>query len=236
MRVVIIGTNAPALMTARALLHRAHEVIIIERDEAAIDALGDELDCAFVHGDGSKPAIQREVDPEHADFLFCLTRNDQTNIIASLVGRSLGFARVVTMIQDEEFEHICLELGLEDAIIPSRTISRFLADMVEGQDALELSTMIKGDARMHSFVAHQQDEGRVDALRLPHGARVICLYRDGEFMLTDTETAIRHRDEVVVLTHRKHLGMLRETWGETRGNGLREALVAHDAPEPNTTG
>jgi len=39
-----------------------------------------------------------------------------------------------------------------------------------------------------------------------------------------------------VLTHRKHLGMLRETWGETRGNGLREALVAHDAPEPNTTG
>ena len=232
MRVVIIGTSTLAVMTARALLHRNHEVIIIERDKAAIDTLSDELDCAFVHGDGSKPAIQREVDPEHTDFLFSLTGNDQANIIASLVGRSLGFARVVTEIQDEEFEHICLELGLEDAIIPSRTISRFLADMVEGQDALELSTMIKGDARVHSFVAHDQDEARVDALQLPHGARVICLYRDGEFVPTDPDTTIRSGDEVVVLTHRKHLGTLRETWGEGRGNGLREVLVAHQEDTP----
>ena len=61
-------------------------------------------------------------------MLFALTDNDQANILASLVGRSLGFKRVVTKIQDAELEHICKELGLEDIIVPSRTIGRFLAE------------------------------------------------------------------------------------------------------------
>ena len=65
-------------------------------------------------------------------MLFCLTGSDQANIISSLVGRSLGFGRVVTKINDPEFEHICIELGLEDMIIPARTVGRHLAEMFEG--------------------------------------------------------------------------------------------------------
>jgi trk system potassium uptake protein TrkA len=45
------------------------------------------------------PNILREVNPEQTDFLFCLTDSDQANVIASLVGRSLGFKRVVTSIR-----------------------------------------------------------------------------------------------------------------------------------------
>ncbi len=45
----------------------------------------------------------QETDPAHTDFLFCLTGNDQTNIIASLIGRSQGFKRVITGIEDPEF-------------------------------------------------------------------------------------------------------------------------------------
>jgi trk system potassium uptake protein TrkA len=35
---------------------------------------------------------------------------------------------VVTKIDDHEFEHICKELGLEDVIVPTRTVGRFLAE------------------------------------------------------------------------------------------------------------
>jgi trk system potassium uptake protein TrkA len=103
-------------------------VVIIEQDKERIDALTEEIDCGFLHGDGSKPAILREADPEGTQVLFALTGNDQANILASLVGRSLGFKRVVTKIEDPELEHICKELGLEDVIVPSRTIGRFLAE------------------------------------------------------------------------------------------------------------
>ena len=37
------------------------------------------------------------------------------------------------------------ELGLEDTIIPARTISRQLEDMVEGLDSVERSTVLEGE-------------------------------------------------------------------------------------------
>jgi trk system potassium uptake protein TrkA len=212
MRAVFIGANSIAVMTARLLLKRGHEVVIVERDKDRISALSEELDCGYVHGDGSKPAILRETDPDKTDVLFCLTGQDQANIIASLVGRSLGFARVVTKIEDPEFEHICIELGLKDTIIPSRTIGRHLADLFEGQDPLELSTMIRDEARAFSFVLHEDDAAAVKELGLPEATRVVCVYREGKFIMPDDDTALKADDEVVVITHRRNLPALEQRW------------------------
>jgi len=93
------------------------------------------------------PNILREVNPAQTDILYCLTDSDRANFIASLVGRSLGFKRVVTAVGDAQFEGICHELGLKDTIIPSRTISRYLEGMVGGTENVELSTVLQDEAR-----------------------------------------------------------------------------------------
>lgn len=212
MKAVIIGGNPMGLMTAGILLKRGHEVVIVEKNKARIEELAEEIGCGFVHGDGSKPVILKETDPAHTDFLFCLTDNDQTNIIASLVGRSLGFKRVITRIEDPEFEHICVELGLEDTIIPTLTIGRYLADMLEGQDLLELSAMIRDEARVFSFIIKEQDAGPLGALELPEGSHVICFYRDGTFNLAEDDIVLQQGDEVIVLTYSRNLRQLQEHW------------------------
>lgn len=213
MRAVFVGASSLAVMTARFLLRRRHEVIIIERNKERIEALAGELDCGFLLGDGSKPALLREADPARTDVLFCLTGNDQANILASLVGRSLGFTRIVTKIDDPEFEHICIELGLEDMIIPSRTIGRYLADLFQGMNLLDLSGVIKDDARIFTFVARHDDEMPVDDLKLPARSRMVCLYRGGKFVALDEDTHIREDDEVVLITHADNLASLHERWG-----------------------
>jgi trk system potassium uptake protein TrkA len=211
MRAVFIGASTLAVTTARLLLARRHEVIIIERDKERIEALADDLASGYIHGDGSKPAILREADPEHTDLLFCLTGSDQANIIASLVGRSLSFPRVVTKIDDPAFEHICIELGLEGTIIPARTIGVHLADMVEGRDPLELSTMIREEARAFSFVAGAAEAIAIDELDLPAQTRVVCVYRGGQLLVPDGSTPLREGDEVVLITHRDSLDRLKAT-------------------------
>jgi trk system potassium uptake protein TrkA len=216
MRAVFIGASALTVMAAGILLKRKHEVVIVEHNRERIDTLSEELDCGFLHGDGSKPAVLRETDPLQTDMLFCLTDNDQTNIIASLVGRSLGFARIVTRIEDPEFEHICIELGLEDTIIPALTIGRYLGDMFEGRDLLELSSMIKDEARVFSFVVHKDNAGPVEELDLPKESRIVCLYREGKFTLANEETVLKPGDEVLLITHSRNLPKLHERLGAPR--------------------
>jgi len=212
MRAVFIGASALSVMTARYLLARGHEVVIIEKEKEVIDALAAELDCGFLHADGAKPAVLRESDPEHTDVLFCLTGSDQANIISSLVGRSLGFGRVVTKINDPEFEHICIELGLEDTIIPARTVGRHLTEMFEGTNPLEISAMIKAEARVFSFVARDEDAKPIAELELPDETRIICVYRDQKFLLPGDDDRLKPGDEVVLITHSRNLPALAERW------------------------
>jgi len=212
MRTVFIGAGKVSIATAKALIKKGHEVVIIETDKAKIDELSEEMDCSFLQGDGSQPNILREVNPEQTDILYCLADSDQANVIASLVGRSLGFKRVVTSIGDPQFEGICYELGLQDTIIPSRTISRYLEDMVGGTENAEFSAVIKDDARFFTFTAQKEDEVPVAELKLPAEARIVCYYREGRFALADEETKLQEDDEVVVLTHSKNLAALQERW------------------------
>jgi trk system potassium uptake protein TrkA len=212
MRTVFVGAGKVSIGTAKALIKKGHEVVIIETDKARIDEVSEEMDCSFLQGDGSQPNILREVNPAHTDFLFCFTDSDQANVISSLVGRSLGFKRVVTSIGDPQFEGICHELGLKDTIIPSRTISRYLEDMVGGGENVELSTVIKDEARFFTLIAKEEDAVTAKDLKLPADAKVICYYRDGKFSHADEETTFRIGDEVVILTHSKNMPALQERW------------------------
>jgi len=205
MRTVFVGASGVSIATAKSLIKNGHEVIIIETNKEKIDALSDELDCSFLQGDGSRPEVLKEVDPTSTDVLFCLTNEDQDNVIASLVGRSLGFKRVVTRIEDAEFEGICRELGLKDVIIPNLTISRFLQDMVAGAENVELSTVLKDEARFFTFIVGEEDAGPLPELALPDEARIICLYRNNRFQFPGTDSRLRKYDEVVILTHSRNL-------------------------------
>lgn len=218
MRAVFLGAGSLAVNTARVLVKRGHEVVIVERDKERIQSLSEELDCGFICGDGSRPAILREVDPHDTAVLYCLTGQDQINIIASLVGRSLGFCRIVTKIDDPELEHICLELGLEDTIIPSRTIGVHLADLFEGRDPLAISTMIREEARVFSFVAGEDDAVAISDLALPKRTRVVCVYRDGELTIPGDDGVLETGDEVVLIAHRDSLNSLLARFKKPHGS------------------
>jgi trk system potassium uptake protein TrkA len=212
MRTVFVGAGKVSIGTAKALIKKGHEVVIIETDKAKIDELSEEMDCSFLQGDGSQPNLLREVNPAQTDVLYCLTDSDQANVIASLVGRSLGFKRVVTSIGDPQFEVICHELGLKDTIIPSRTISRYLEDMVGGTENVDLSAVIKDEARLFTFTAKEENAVPVKELKLPAEAHAVCYYREGRFALADEGTKLQKGDEVVVLTHSKNMPALQGRW------------------------
>jgi trk system potassium uptake protein len=219
MRIVFSGAGPTTLMAARELIKKNHEVIIIDTDKEKIDSLSEEMDCSFLHGDAAKPAIIKEVNPKKCDFLFCLTNSDDANIITSLLGRSLGFKRVVTSIENAELEEMCREIELRDIIIPAQSMSRHIENMVKGLDNIQLSTLLKGDARFFSFIAGKSDEKTVSELDLPEGTKCIYFYRDDTFHLIDDQTRFKEDDEIILLTDVDSLPELNDRWEPTLVEG-----------------
>jgi trk system potassium uptake protein TrkA len=220
MRLAFIGTNSLSLTTAEMLLEAGHEVVLIERDKGRIEALSERLDAGFLLGDGTEPDVLRDAEPENTDVLFCLLESDQTNIIASLVGRSLGFTRVVPRVTGRQFQRICNELGLEDTVLPNRAVASHLVDMLHGEKSLEMSSLLRGDAEVFSFVAGERDAGDLEELALPEQTRIICLYRDDAFTLPEQVDGLREGDEVILVTHKDRLDELKERWApQNHGEG-----------------
>jgi trk system potassium uptake protein TrkA len=217
MRIVFIGTTKISVGAARTLIDEGNEIIFIEKDEEKIDRLSDELDCGFIHGDGSAPKTLKEVGPEQTDFLFCMTDDDQDNIIAALVGRSLGFDKTIIKIEDFAYEHICAELGLKDIIVPTRTISRYLADMIKGNETSELSNVIRDQGRFYVFTAgDNEDDKKLADLKLPKKVKGVCFYREGRFNIAEDDSTLKPGDEVVLIAHQEELKSLEEKWPENK--------------------
>jgi trk system potassium uptake protein len=210
MRVVFNGLSDLTAKTAELLIADDHEVVIIEEDGKKIEEYSEKLDCSFLLGDGSHPEVLKEVNPEDTDILYCLSGDDQNNIIAGLIGRSLGVDRIVIRIEDPQLEEICLELGLDDVIIPSSTVGRSLKDMIDGAGSTEVSTAIKDDARLFTFIAGEKDAVAVEELELPKKSRAICYYRDEKFHLVVEGTKFKEKDEIIILTHSENLPKLEE--------------------------
>ena len=212
MRLVFVGASNLTVRTAELLIERGHEVIIIDSDKDRLEELSDELDCSFLLGDGSTPHVLEQADPPECAVLFALSGDDQDNIVAALAARTLGFARVVPHITDPQFEYICKELGLEDVIIPDRTIAHYLADSAEGIDVQDIAAAIKDDARLFTFSLAEDQAGKAGDLDLPEQSRIIAIYREGSFQLVDASTELKKGDEVLVIAHQKAIEGLKEKW------------------------
>lgn len=115
-------------------------------------------------------------------------------------------------VHDEDLLPLCDELGLTDIIVPDRTMSQYLTNAVGGLDSVELSSLLRGNARFFSFIARKEDERDVDQLDLPDKSKVMYYYRGDDFCFTDKNSTLRKGDEVVILTSSEHLEDLRKRW------------------------
>jgi trk system potassium uptake protein len=213
MRAIFIGASATAIATARMALEQGHEAVIVERDAARVDALSKDLDCSFVVDDGSRPSTLKGLGPRRSDMLCCLTNSDHDNIIAGLVGRALGFERVVVRIDDADLEPICAELGLQDVIIPAREVGQSLVDLLEGRQRPDLLSALGSGWRFWEFVVRDEHAKLLGDLELPGRARVIAVTRDEETQLPEPDMELRAGDYLLLLIHHDALDELTERYG-----------------------
>ncbi|GGB17785.1 potassium channel family protein [Allosediminivita pacifica] len=203
MRIVIIGASRFGTATATRLSENGHEVVMVDHDAERLDALTEELDCGMIHGDGTLPSVQRDAFGDHADALVALTNQDDVNILAAAVGRSVGFERVVPQIVRPELLAVCEELGLKDLITPHATVARSLVDVIEDHNDATLDLRLhKGLQVMGYQIGKQRAGKRVCDLDMPRDSKVIAVTRGEDESLVFEDTELQEGDLLMIVAAR----------------------------------
>ncbi|MFH1860565.1 MAG: TrkA family potassium uptake protein [bacterium] len=114
MYVIVIGCGRVGAQIANLLSTEGHNVVIVDRNIHSFHRLGANFNGITLTGSGYDLEILKDAGIEKADALAAVTNEDNVNIIAAQVAKTIfKVPRVITRIYDPKREELYEEFGLE---------------------------------------------------------------------------------------------------------------------------
>ena len=90
MKVIIVGAGQVGFHIASHLARENKNVVVIDKDPAAIRRVSDNIDVQVVIGSGSSPVVLKEAGIKEAEILLAVTDSDDTNLGACLASNLIS--------------------------------------------------------------------------------------------------------------------------------------------------
>jgi trk system potassium uptake protein TrkA len=215
MHITVLGASRFGVATAKQLIEEGHEVVLIDVDKDMLDELADDLDCGMIHGDGTLPSVLRDAYGDGSDALISLTNEDDVNILASVVGRSVGYPRVVPQIVRPELMSVVHELDLDDAITPHESVARSIVAALTQHSEVDTDMSLSGELRIAGQRIHEGQAGQtLGELDLPNGTQAIAHIRGEDESFAGEDIELEEGDRLLFVVRKDTLGELNEFFEE----------------------
>ena len=194
-----VGTNL-----TRSLLRAGHEVTLIEQRPYRFDKLEAEFEHQVIRGDATEIfVLERAGIKRPPDLLVAATGDDEDNIIICQLAREkYGVHNVIARINDPRNQPYFDLLGVSPTVSATGAIMGLIEHEVPEHGLIHLLELRKENLEIVELTIdeHANARGkRVGALKLPEGARVISVVRDGSAEIPDEETQLQVGDQVLAI-------------------------------------
>ena len=103
MKVVIIGGGEVGFHVAKALSEEDYDITVVDIDPVKCRRASENLDVIVVEGNGASPNTLNEARVGDADYVLCLTRVDEVNLIASQQAHKLGANKIIARLRNQQY-------------------------------------------------------------------------------------------------------------------------------------
>jgi trk system potassium uptake protein TrkA len=105
LKVVIVGAGEVGFHVAGHLTVENKEVVVIDKDAAALRRVSDSLDVQVIQGSGSSPVVLEEAGIRNAEIILAVTDSDEANLVACLMANILSpSTRKLARVRDGDFD------------------------------------------------------------------------------------------------------------------------------------
>lgn len=212
LKIIIVGIGKVGYTIAEQLSVEKHDIVIIDKDDAALTEADTELDVIGISGNGATRRILLEAGVEDCDLLIALTGSDEVNLLCCLLARKLGAASTIARVRNPEYnDELGLlndSLGLSMAVNPEREAAMEILRILRFPGADNIEVFAKGRIDLVSFCAKKHcslcNKTIVDGFKNIKARALICaIKRQNEVSIPTGDSVILPGDTVVVLTLRE---------------------------------
>ncbi len=206
-RVLIIGGGRIGYRLAKALEDKSISCKIIEKRATQCDFLAERLERTVVlHGDGSDQSLLVEENIQDTDLVVTLTRDEETNILASLLAKRLGAKKTITQINKFSYFSLMSTIGIEQVVSPRLSaINSILQHIRRGKVLSAIS--IKGEEGevMEALALPTSDivSKPLKKIAFPKGSMVAGIIRQETIIIPSGDSIIEPDDRIIIFATRK---------------------------------
>lgn len=207
--IVILGGGIIGSQIARILEVHKKYVKVIEKDPAKSRKLARELDTALVvNANAVDPYILRSENVGRADVLISATDSDEKNLLACLISMEMGSQKVISRYTMREYEDVFDFTGIRIAVGYHLVVANEITKTMITDEQSILRMKHEGELFFSVSVKDKRDGALVGDLKLPEGARIVCIIRGDQKIYPRMDTKLKTGDKVLVFTYKANLSKL----------------------------
>jgi trk system potassium uptake protein TrkA len=179
-------------------------VKVIERDVERCKFLLKSLKKSVIlHGDGSDQKLLEEENISDIDVFAAISNNEELNIMASLLAKSLGAKKVITIVNRTDYLPLANNLGIEAVLSPRLITAGSILKYVRSGNILSLTTIAEGKAEI---LEAEANEGSIligktlYEVELPKKTLVGAIIRENGVIIPSGSDEIFNNDKLIIFT------------------------------------
>lgn len=205
-RILVVGGGNIGLVLAEEIEQHypgtSARIIEFDRDRARF--IAQKLPgTTVINGDGLDPNILAEANVGQTETVVCVTNDDEGNILGSLLARSYGSQRAITLINKNTYGPLLTSLGIDAVVSPRAITASTILQHVRRGRIRSAHSICDGFAEIIDAEALETSsivDAPIGDLNLPAGIIIGAILRDDEVIIPTPETVIKPLDRVVILS------------------------------------
>ncbi|MEZ6005660.1 MAG: Trk system potassium transporter TrkA [Planctomycetota bacterium] len=187
-------------------------VKVIEKDRGRARALSAASGAGVMvlEGDATDLTLLREERIGDCNVFIATTADDEDNMVACQLARSLGAERTVAMVGKAAYRDIYDLLGIDQAISPRILCANSILRFVRSGSPTAIAVVDEGKAEVLELIVHRKETTKVRDLGMPKGTVIGARVRGDAVKIPTGNTLIKTGDAVIVFTLPEHLSAVQK--------------------------
>lgn len=201
-RVMIAGGSAEGEYLAQVLEDQGVEVTILDRDRRRCLELAERLPRSLVlHADATDLELLEMEGVGGLDGYVSATGNDETNLLSSLLAKTAGAQKVVSLVHKFEYLRLVPRVGIDASVSPRMSAVNAILRYVRRGRVMTVASLTDIDAEAIEFTVDAESPAAGQLIRdlhFPRGSKVGMIIRSGQMIMPRGDHEILPRDDVIV--------------------------------------
>jgi trk system potassium uptake protein TrkA len=170
-----------------------------------------------LEGDATDLTLLREERIGEANVFIATTRDDEDNMVACQLARSLDAERTVALVSKASYRDIYELLGIDQAISPRILCAQSILRFVRSGSPTAIAVVAEGKAEVLELAVQFKGAIKLRDLGLPKGAVVGARVREDAVIIPTGNSSMRTGDSVIVFTLPENMAAVEKIFAKGGG-------------------